>query len=264
MISLSIDAEQWNCPLLEGKDSEENKNTSYSREGNEILREIFGKHNIKSTFFVTGFFGEKEPSQIKQLHEDGHEIACHGYHHFWRGNKDLNIKEDVSKSKDVIGNIVNKQISGFRAPQLQYSDDLINALVDEGFLYDSSLNPTYIPGAYNNISQPTNIHKPLSGSNILEIPVAVSPFRLPTGWLFMRLLGINRTIRCCKSLLKKGIAPVIYFHSWELIKINSTEVPFYYTYRTGMPFAKDIDKLIQAFGSSAFTTTQHLALSKKD
>ncbi|MBU0767032.1 polysaccharide deacetylase family protein [Patescibacteria group bacterium] len=258
MIALTIDAEQWNCPLLEGKDSEENKNISYSRDGNEVLLELFKKYDIKSTFFVTGFFGEKESQQVKLLNNNGHEIACHGYHHYWRGNKNLSIKEEVSKSKDVIGNIINKKISGFRAPQLQYSSELIEVLNEEGFIYDSSLHPTCIPGAYNNISQPISIFKPLIDSNILEIPVAVSPMRLPIGWMFMRLFGIDRTIRCCKKLIEKGITPVIYFHSWELVGVKSKNVPFYYTYRTGMPFAKDIEKFIQVFGSSAFTTVENL------
>ncbi len=258
MIALTIDCEQWNCPLLEGNNAEENGNTFFSKEGNEILLNLLDKYNIKATFFVSGYFAEKEPEQVKLIKNKGREIACHGYNHYYRGNKNLNLKEDIIKAKKILENITKENIKGFRAPQLQYSMKLIEILDNLGFEYDSSLHPLYLPGCYNNLGKPIKIFKPVENRNITEIPLSVSPLKLPISWMFIRLFGINRTIACCKKLLKKKITPVLYFHSWEFIKMKSKYVPFYYNYRTGEPFRENVEKLIREFKNVPFVPLKKL------
>lgn len=252
MIALTVDCEQWNCPLLEGKKVEENNDTSFSKRGNEFILDLFDKYNVKATFFVTGYFAEKEPEQIKLIKENGREIACHGYNHFYRGNKDLDIKQDIVRAKGILEEITGENIKGFRAPQMQYSEKLIEILDDLNFEYDSSLHPCYLPGYYNNLTKPIEIFKPLKNRDIMEIPASVSRFRLPISWLFIRLFGVNRTIACCKKLLKKNIIPVLYVHSWEFIEMKSKYVPFYYNWLTGKPFVKNIEKLICEFKNIPF------------
>ena len=258
MIALTIDCEQWNCPLLEGKKVEENDDTSFSKRGNEVLLDLLDKYNIKATFFVTGFFAEKELEQVKIIKKKGYEIACHGYNHYYRGNKELNMKQDIIKAKEILENITKESVKGFRAPQLQYSTKLIKILDDLGFKYDSSLAPLYLPGCYNNLGKPTKIFKPIENRNITEIPISVSPFRLPISWMFIRLFGISRTIARCKKLLKKKITPVLYVHSWEFIKMKSKYVPFYYNYRTGKSFVESIEKFICEFKNISFVTLENL------
>lgn len=258
MIALTIDCEQWNCPLLEGRETEENDETSFSKKGNEVILNLFAKYNIKSTFFITGYFAEKEPEQVKKIKEMGHEIACHGYNHFYRNNKNFDMKADIIKAKKILEEITGDAVNGFRSPQMQYSEKLVEILSDINFKYDSSLHPCYIPGHYNNISKPIKIFKPLKNREIIEIPAAVSRFRLPISWLFIRLLGVNRAIAACKSLLKKNIVPVIYLHSWEFIKMESKFVPFYYNFRTGNPFVKNVEKLICEFKNAPFVTLEDL------
>jgi peptidoglycan/xylan/chitin deacetylase (PgdA/CDA1 family) len=258
MIALTIDCEQWNCPLLEGRETEENGKTSFSRKGNEVLLDLFAKHNIKATFFVTGYFAEKEPEQVKKMKEMGHEIACHGYNHFYRNNKNFDMKADIVKAKKILEKITGSAINGFRSPQMQYSEKLVKILSDLNFKYDASLHPCWIPGHYNNLNKPVKIFKPLKNSHIIEIPASVSSLRLPISWLFIRLFGINRVIAVCKNLLKKEMVPVIYLHSWEFIKMESKYVPFYYNFRTGKPFAKSIEKLICEFKNIPFTTLEKI------
>jgi len=258
MIALTIDCEQWNCSLLEGKKVEENNDTSFSKRGNEVLLELLDKYNIKSTFFITGFFAEEEPAQVRLIKNKGHEIACHGYNHYYRGNKELNLREDIIKAKGILEKIIQEKIKGFRAPQLQYSKELIEILDDLGFKYDSSLHPLYLPGYYNHFGKPTEIFKPIKESNIIEIPLSVSPLRLPINWVFIRLFGINRVITSCKKLLKKEITPILHIHSWEFVEMKSKYVPFYYNYRTGNPFLKSIEKLILEFKNTPFVTLESL------
>lgn len=262
MIALTIDCEQWNCPLLEGKKVKENNDTSFSKKGNEVILDLFDKYNVKSTFFITGYFAEKEQGQVRLIQKQKHEIACHGYNHYWRGNKGLDIKRDIIKAKSILENIIKEKIKGFRAPQMRYSEKLIETLDDLNFKYDSSLHPCYLPGYYNNLFKPTKIFKPLKNRSIVEIPVSVSPLRLPINWVFMRLFGVNRTIACCKYLLRKKITPVLYFHSWEFVEMKSKYVPFYYNWRTGEPFEKNIEKIIREFKNESFITLENL-ISRK-
>ncbi len=258
MIALTIDCEQWNCPLLEGKEVEENNDISFSKKGNEILLDLFDKYNLKATFFVTGYFAERESGQVELIKTKNHEIAGHGYNHHYRDNKELELKEDIIKTKKILENITKEDIKGFRAPQLQYSTKLIELLDNLGFKYDSSLHPLYLPGCYNNLGKPIKIFKPIESRNITEIPLSVSPLRLPISWMFIRLFGINRTIACCKKLLKKKITPVLYIHSWEFVEMKSKHVPFYYNYRTGKPFVEDIERFIRQFKNTSFITIESL------
>ncbi len=258
MIALTIDCEQWNCPLLEGKEVEENDDVSFTKRGNEVLLNLLDKYNIKATFFVTGYFAERESEQIKLIKRAGHEIACHGHHHYYRGNKSLDIKQDIIKAKKILENITKENIKGFRAPQLQYSKELIEILDNLGFKYDSSLHPLYLPGCYNNLGKPTTIFKPVENRDITEIPLSISPLRLPISWMFIRLFGINRTIACCKKLLRKNITPILYVHSWEFIEMKSKHAPFYYNFRTGKPFVKSIEKLICEFKDVPFIALEGL------
>ncbi|MDP7079972.1 MAG: polysaccharide deacetylase family protein [Candidatus Undinarchaeales archaeon] len=260
MIALTIDSEQWNCPLLEGKRVEENGDTSFSRDGNEVLLDILDEHDIKATFFITGAFAEEELGQVKRINKNGHEIACHGHDHFYRGNPSLDLKEDIMRAKGILEEVTS--IKGFRAPQMQYSQRLLRILDELGFEYDSSLHPAILPGYYNNSRMPLDIFRPLEGSNILEVPVAVSSYRFPVSWLFMRLFGVNRVISSFKYLMRKGITPVLYVHSWEFIGMKSAHVPFYYNYRTGKPFVEDFTNLIEHFRSEGFTTLSDLTEKK--
>ncbi|MFC1769417.1 hypothetical protein ACFLZX_06680, partial [Nanoarchaeota archaeon] len=52
------------------------------------------------------------------------------------------------------------------------------------------------------------------------------------------------------SLIRKNINPVLYFHSWEFIRLKSENIPFYYNYGCGVPFIKDIENLLRSLSAS--------------
>lgn len=242
MVSITIDCEEWNSPYLRGKKDKDHNNTSFSRMGNEALFALFRKHQIKATFFVTGYFAEREQDQVRRMIEEGHEVAAHGYEHHYRG-RDFDVLQDVLKAKKVLENITGVKVKGFRAPQAQYSLDLLKSLEKAGYKYDSSLHPAYMPGYYNHSKKPLRIHKPLS--EIIEIPIAVMPTtRLPIVWMFMRLFGVGYTQLGVDRLERRGVNANLYFHSWEFFPMRSKKVPFYFTFRTGKKFVRMLDTFI--------------------
>ena len=244
MVSITVDCEEWNSPALRGKEDSDNNNTEFSRKGNEKLLELFAKNNVKATFFVTGFYAEREPESVRKIAEMGHEIACHGYEHHYR-RRVFDVLEDVKKGKEVIEKITGVVVKGFRAPQVQYSEKLLRVLDDVGFVYDSSLHPAFLPGYYNNKKFPLKIHHPIEGLKIKEIPVGVMPIsRLPIVWMFMRNIGAWWTQLGVNGLLRRGVNPNIYVHSWEFTEMKSKHVPFYFTRKTGGDFLKILERFI--------------------
>jgi peptidoglycan/xylan/chitin deacetylase (PgdA/CDA1 family) len=254
MIAITIDCEEWNSPLLRGKEDPENNNTTYSRLGNTALLKIFEKHDIKATFFITGFYAEREPEDVKRIVKAGHEIACHGYEHNYRG-RTFDIDVDVKKAKEVVERVSGVKVKGFRAPQVQYSKELLQILDKNGFVYDSSLHPAFLPGYYNNRKFPLQVHKPLSECSIKEIPVAVMPrTRLPIVWMFMRNLGIWYTQLGVNGIVRRGITANLYFHSWEFTRLRSNNVPGYFVRKTGKPFLRMLEKFIVKNKKNGFCT----------
>ncbi len=255
MIAITIDCEQWNSPAIRGKEDPENNNIKYSIEGNKSLLKILEKYKIPVTFFVTGFFAEKEQKQIKEISKK-HEIACHGYNHFYRGNKRFDLKEDIFKAKKILEKITKKKIFGFRAPQMQFSEELIRILEELNFTYDSSIHSAWLPGFYNNRDKPLKHYKI---GNIIEIPASASyKLRLPFSWMFMRNLPLWYSVKIIKKLLKKGVIPVIYFHSWEFTEIKSKNVGFYVTRNTGKKFCNKFEKFLETFKEEKFVMMKEL------
>ena len=255
MIALTIDCEQWTPLLREG--IPHYNNVSYSKEGNEKLLKIFDKLDIKATFFVTGFFAEKYPKQIKKVHYLGHEIASHGYDHCYRNGK-IDLEKDIRKSKNILEGIIGSKIYGFRAPQGQYSLKLLKNLNKLNFEYDSSLHPAFVPGFYNNTKYPI---RPFAahGTGIEEIPIGVMPYlRLPIGWVWMRNFGTWWTDIGVKLLLRKNIIPVLYFHSWEFANISSKYLPFYYLRNTGDKFCSILSNLLEKHKNQEFITLSEI------
>jgi len=256
MIVISVDCEQWNLASIRGRIDLADNNTDYSSEGNKRLLEILERNKVLATFFITGFFAEKEKEQVKLINDKGHEIACHGYNHFYRRNKNFDLKKDILNSKNIIEKIINQKIMGFRAPQMQFSDELINILSELKFKYDSSIHAAYLPGFYNN----KNVSlKPFKIGEIIEIPASASySLRLPFSWAIMRIMPLFYTVKIIKKLLKKGITPVIYVHSWEFFEVKNKNVPIHITKNTGKKFCKKFERFLKVFKDEEFITMDEL------
>ena len=255
MIAITIDCEQWNLPQLRGKEGK--ITTDYSREGNKVLLKILKKHKIKATFFVTGYFAEKEAKQVKEISKN-HEVACHGYSHFYRSNPSQDIENDINRAKKVLERTINKKVFGFRAPQMQFSMKLLKILNKKRFRYDSSLHPAFLPGYYINLNYPIKPFIPKE-MKIKEIPAAVMPYtRLPISWFFMRNLGWRWAAYSAKELIKKSIIPILYFHSWEFFPVKDKNVSKLITRNTGKKFANQFEKLLDYFKNEKFVTLKEI------
>lgn len=110
----------------------------------------------KATFFCLGWIAERYPRLIRDIHQEGHEIACHGYAHklIYRQSPE-EFRSDLRMAKTILEDLTGAGINGYRAPGYSitsHSTWAIDILLEEGFKYDSSIFPVQhdfygMPGA---------------------------------------------------------------------------------------------------------------------
>ena len=111
----------------------------------ERLLELFGKHDVKATFFVLGWVAERFPDLIKKLSGHGHEIASHGYSHQLVYNQTQEtFREETYRSKHLLEDITGKAVQGYRAASYSITKEslwALDILSEAGFTWDSSIFP---------------------------------------------------------------------------------------------------------------------------
>lgn len=101
----------------------------------------------------------------------------------------------------------------------------IASLKCAGYLYDASLNPTWLPGRYNNWDKPRT---PFRENDFWIIPSSVSPLcRYPVFWLSIKNMPDLVTRHFSNTILKKDRMLSCYFHPWELADLNNYTLPGY-------------------------------------
>jgi polysaccharide deacetylase family protein (PEP-CTERM system associated) len=105
------------------------------------------RNPVRATFFCLGWIAEHYPHLIKEIHQQGHEIACHSYDHqlIYNMNPEQ-FREDVRVSKRILEDITGKQVVGYRAPSYSITRNTLWALrilAEEGYRYDSSIFPIH-------------------------------------------------------------------------------------------------------------------------
>ena len=194
--------------------------------GNTVrILEILEHRGVKATFFILGWIGEKFPKVVNEIHEFGHEVACHSYNHQLVYNMTPDaFREDIRRTKGVLEDLTGCPVVGFRAPSysiVQKSLWSLDILIEEGFLYDSSIFPIYhdrygLPGFPRH---PYRIRK--NGKSILEFPpstVRIGGFNFPiSGGGFFRVLPYSFFrwgIKKVNQIEKESV--VVYLHPWEV------------------------------------------------
>ena len=118
-------------------------------------------------------------------------------------------------------------------------------VANAGYKYNTSINPTYLPGRYNNFSLPRThfIQK-----QVLQIPASVSPFfRIPLFWLSFHNFPLYIYKQLCLWTYKKDKYLNLYFHPWEFTDLKDKErfgFPSYVTKNCGKEMISRMDGFI--------------------
>lgn len=239
MIHLTFDTEEFDCPLPYSQTLCFEKQIEISSLGTEKILDLLMKKGIRATFFCTAVFAISAPQLIHRIVAEGHEVASHGYYH----NKFETA--DLKKSKEILEEISGQEIYGFRMANMGYVD--LQALAKAGFQYDSSLNPIYLPGHYNNLSKPRRIFQQ---NGLYEIPASVSStFRIPLFWLSLHNIPLWIYTNMCMNVLKKDGYLNLYLHPWEFEELDSPSIDlaWYIKRNSGQKLLGRLEQLINTF-----------------
>jgi len=237
LILLSFDIEEFDMPLEYGKEISFHDQIDISINGSNHILDILDKHGVKATFFSTVVFAQNAPEVIKRIISGGHELASHSYYH---SNFEL---EHLLTSRKVLQEISGREITGFRMPRMKAIDE--NEVRKAGYLYNSSINPTWLPGRYNNLTRPRNKFKE---AGIWQIPASVSPWvRFPLFWLSFHNLPLKIYRWLAEKTHKKDGYLNIYFHPWEFTELGDQErfgFPGYVSRNSGRKMIERMDLFI--------------------
>ncbi|MCX6031071.1 MAG: polysaccharide deacetylase family protein [Chloroflexi bacterium] len=109
------------------------------------LLALFDRYGIRATFFVCGRDAAAQGETIRELIRRGHEVANHSLAHR-NGFARLSPAEkitDIATAGEQISQVTGERPVGFKAPGFSFSPDLPGVLAELGYLYDSSLLPTF-------------------------------------------------------------------------------------------------------------------------
>lgn len=114
------------------------------------LRETFDRHGIRATLFVVGTDMEVPAKRrlIEAMACEGHEIANHTFSHPL-GLPTLptaRLAAEIDQAEAILGEVAGTRPVGFRAPGYAVDESVYTLLEERGYLYDSSLLPTYWGG----------------------------------------------------------------------------------------------------------------------
>jgi hypothetical protein len=230
-ILMSFDVEEFDMPLDYNFPISPEEQMAVGKKGLDAIRPFLSDKNIQSTLFTTANFAMHYREDIRALAEQ-HEIASHTFYH--------SAFEDAHlfSSKNMLEDISGKKITGLRMPRMRKVE--MSEVIKAGYLYDSSINPTWIPGRYNNLHLPRTHYM---DQGMLRIPASVSPgLRVPLFWLSFKNLPYAIFKTFALQTLKKDGYLCLYFHPWEFTDIANYGLPGFTKRYHGEPL---LEKLVQ-------------------
>ena len=187
----------------------------------EQFIDFLARHQVRATFFTVGDIARRYPSLIRELTDEGHEIACHSSDHLTLDQHNpTSFRDDLKRNLENLSKAGAQDVQGFRAPMFSINARTSWAyreLEDLHFTYSSSVLPAKNPlyGWPGFLPEPQRMHSgiweiPLTLSNIprLRVPVAGGVyFRVLPFWLIRYHFG--RQSRAGKPM-------VGYFHPYDV------------------------------------------------
>ena len=187
----------------------------------EVLLGLFQEAKVHATFFVLGYVAQRYPELVRRIHGLGHEIGYHGWdHELVYRLAPQEFRDILRQGVECLTRITGVRPVGFRAPQWSINDLnpwALKVLVEEGFLYDSSMAPLKFIGSESYPRQPHQLS--LTGGHLWEVPplVVETPlgnYPLGGGWGFRCMPYSVIRKRVC-GLNKWDLPALFYFHPRE-------------------------------------------------
>ena len=233
-VLLTFDLEEFDIPNEYGSNLSWDEQLIVGRQGMLAVSEVLNHHKIPVTIFTTAAYALENRQQMLSLSQE-HEIASHTFYHSSYHD------DDLLHSKNTLEEITGKRIFGLRMPRMKPVD--MSLVMLAGYTYDSSINPTYIPGKYNNTHLPKKLYVE---KGVYRYPCSVSPnFRIPLFWLAFKNFPYFLYKKIAVDTLKTYGYLNLYFHPWEFTDISRYKLPGYVKKDSGNKLVEKLHRLIK-------------------
>jgi peptidoglycan/xylan/chitin deacetylase (PgdA/CDA1 family) len=95
----------------------------------EELLDILAARGVKTTFFLMGWWAEKNPDLVRRIHAEGHEIASHGYREYdLTLVSDAAVRADLEHAEAVLSGITGITTRPLWSPSAGYRDARVRSI----------------------------------------------------------------------------------------------------------------------------------------
>jgi polysaccharide deacetylase family protein (PEP-CTERM system associated) len=217
---LTFDIEEWFHILDNEATSTETHWANFEvriHQNMDRIHNLLNQTNQKATFFCIGWIARKYPEIIKQINDNGHEIASHSDMHqlAYKQSKKA-FQDDVEKSIKHLEDIIGKKVISYRAPGFSVKEEnkwVFEMLIKFGIEIDCSIFPAKrAHGGFENFGVAVPCWIDIEGMRIKEFPINLSTFLgkslIFSGGGYFRLLPYH----IIKRLTKNSDYVMTYFH----------------------------------------------------
>ena len=248
MVSIHVDVDNlWNYEFEYGV-TPSGRNDAIFDQALPLMLESFARFGVRATFFIVGKDLELSSCRefCKAAAAAGHELANHSFSHandFYRRSY-AEKESEIAKCGEALEQITNQKTVGFRAPGYYLDDELVEILIDRGYLYDTSVLPSFanaLMGTFVSMKSGRSLDKVFGRKRyaltsqkitrifsrknpekyLYEIPITCMPvLRMPIHSTMIYLLG-ERYLRIAKLCLARAKTPSVYiFHAVDTLSDN--------------------------------------------
>ena len=186
------------------------------------ILDMLARRDIKATFFTLGWIAERYPQLVRQIVQEGHELASHGYGHERASDQtEEAFFADIHLSKIVLEDLTGSEVNGYRAPSFSIGTGNLwafDCLARAGYRYSSSIYPIR-HDHYGMPNSPRFAYEVRPG--LMEIPITTLRLlnrNLPSsGGGYFRLLPYALSRWMLSRVNTQDREPgIFYFHPWEI------------------------------------------------
>lgn len=187
------------------------------------ILELFAQHEVKATFFTLGWVAQRHPGIVRQIVENGHELASHGWQHTRVTEQTPHeFREDIRKTRRLLEDMGGVAVRGYRAASYSIGAGnlwALDVLADEGYAYSSSIAP--IRHDLYGMPEAPRFSFRAADDRLTEIPVTTVPLLGRNincgggGWFRLFPYAFSRwALRRINA--RDGQSAHFYFHPWEI------------------------------------------------
>ncbi|MGI8495993.1 MAG: DUF3473 domain-containing protein [Gemmatimonadaceae bacterium] len=191
----------------------------------DLVLGLLARRHTSATLFVMDWVGERHPSLVHRIANAGHEIGLLGRPHAPADEPDeKGFRQEIRTAKALLEDLSGHEVVGYRAAVPSppaYETWGVNALLEEGFLYDSSLSAASADPSEPGSGTPTVPHY-VDGSDgiLVRFPLPSTrwwAFRFPTaGGEYFRTMPFSITRAAFQECTRSGVPGIFHLRSWEV------------------------------------------------